>query len=144
MCLVITKDQVNNPQIAENDLEVFKICTKWSEDIAISIFEDFPYRKGELYKTELTYVDPEYHGGFDSVEMRYLSKLERDGNAMMVLHGFHALNSLDKNRLGKLNCLEKDDWVCSFTIPAGSEYLENPTGCIVSNQIIFNDYIYQP
>lgn len=142
MCTIISKKQKGHPKTAETDIEVFKICNKFNEDIATSLFQDYPYRKDKKHETDFTYADPRYEGGLDAKEAKYYSSLE--GEAECVKNGFHALNTLDKDRISKLGCLEYESWICSFIIPKGSKYYKNPTGCIVSNQIIFNNFIYQP
>lgn len=139
MCL-ITKQQ--KPFIAKRDMVVYKELSWVNHEIARSIYEYFSYEIGKLYKTKIKalsytdnwasyddkdsqYLDKYFDGWFTEKKVRVKNKLKCFGQ------GFHSVNKPSR-------FVDVDYTIYECTIPKGSEYYREPTGCIVSNQIIIN------
>ena len=151
MCL-ITKNPI---QIAETDITVFKALTVHGDSLKAP-FQDFTYKKGELYKTniepshEWVVVDFTsfyhlYHELkalgilYESNLIMYATELTENGYKCYG-QGFHSFSN--KNRCDEF-CKPKyiNSVPVRCTIPAGSEYIIDETGCVISNQIIINEVL---
>lgn len=127
MCLVT---QQQKPRITTEDMIVWKILTK----SLMSVFFDFTWERGELYRTEIVILDPscsfEYYNG---TAYDYYEECDKV-TLIQIAQGFHAFTDEEVvdaeisglNRRVKAKCL----------IPAGSEVFEDATGLIVSNQMM--------
>jgi hypothetical protein len=164
MCLVTTQKEA---LIAEQDITVYKLLKvrEYNEDYEsprieyLAPYWDFHYNLGELYKTTIEEIPEEYYGdkcAFDKFDSNVLCNLFKDseGNpnwnpswytgkepATDVKYfgaGYHACTTVER-LTGPDYYGESKIFEC--TIPAGSEYYLNPSGLIVSNQIIINNQI---
>lgn len=152
MCLI-----TNTPEklIAQEDMTVYKILRvspfDFDNGYAFSVyFLGFGYKIGELCITEIKKeTNLSKLTAFDSVDSEWLNKrygypsfysrgwkgaVER-GELTAFGPGFHSF--LNPTRLGT-NCIPKEERKFECTIPKGSEYILDPTGLVVSNQIIIN------
>lgn len=131
MCTVITSRQ--KPKIAKKDIPVYKDVLKVTKHHCMSLFQGFNYIANVLYATEMTIVEDA--GTADNVEAVYSISLFEP---RYVQHGFHAFASIKRMRK---RGVQFDTVEAEFIIPKGSLYYLNGANNIVSNQIIFKDYI---
>lgn len=134
MCTVISNRVKGHPKTASKDIVVYKLGHSLEEgEMFKSPYCRFCYKKDELYTTEFTFATS---GQFDDIEGEYRQSLN---NPQFVAKGFHALIELDVERLtdDSLNIYTR----ALFIIPKGAKYYVNPAKCIVSNQIIFKEFL---
>ena len=163
MCLVTAQKEA---MIAEQDITVYKLLkvreyNKDNESPRIDYYApywDFHYNLGELYKTTIEEIPEDHYGdkcAFDESDRLVLDDLFKDSDgranwspsrysgkepATDVKYfgaGYHACTTVERltaDYYGETKIFE-------CTIPAGSEYYLNPSGLIVSNQIIINKQI---
>ena len=136
MCTIIPLQKQNHPQIAEEDIIVYKLGYRsFREIVFTSELLKYSYLPGEVRHASFSYdtsrnISPMYYG---SAEGTYRDSLK---NPIGVCQGFHALTRLT---LAKHHKISKS--IGRFTIPKGSKYYKNPVGHIVSDTIIFNEFI---
>ena len=129
MCLIVTKK--TKVKIAKTDMVIYKLFKNKIYDNAVfSPYFSGTYTFGALYKTDLS-LSGEF-SYFDDISHRaYTKYYERE--LLSYGKGFHGIKTLE--RLRKVsNIWNKYCFKC--IIPKGSEYVEDSTGVIVSNQII--------
>lgn len=112
-------------QIAEDDIEVYKIVQILDENTLVSIFRYFSYKKGEVYSTVFgSYV-----------------YLDFDVDSLAIDQGFHAYISKEKAMKVFKHVYREEPLpfeVVKFIIPKGSKYVLNLADEeVVSNQIKF-------
>lgn len=135
MCIVISHLVVDHPTIATEDIIVYKSGSKPEKlpEVFSARFFTFYYEKNKLYKTQFkTTIDESW---FDPIEETYRDSLKYP---VYISHGFHALTELDMNRLNSMGGIHK---IGMFIIPKGAHYYETPAKCIVSDKIIFKEFI---
>ena len=133
MCLITTQQE---PLIAQEDMIVYKMMNKNLQ----SIYMEFNYNLNELYQTDIREEDDRFYC-FDIIHRKYILENFPDWNSDFLpkglkcfSHGFHSVNSQER-----IEHFYGSVFEC--TIPKGSEYYTEPTGTIVSNQIIINKLI---
>lgn len=126
-------------KIAEEDIIVYKLL-KIEDNVIKAPYEKFVYEPKKLYKTELqkTYesntfdtVTYLYYNNFSNYSIRKYLILDQ---LICIGPGFHAAFHADRYDRG----IDEDLSIFECTIPAGSEYYEDSTGLLASNQIIIN------
>lgn len=151
MCLITAQKEA---MIAEQDITVYKLfnveLTPEGEKTYTSPFQYTGYRLNELYKT--TIEDTDDDAAFDEIDRNKLNEVFRDSHDRPNWHpywytgsepadvkrigqGFHAMITLER-AIPVLKEWDHSRKIVECTIPAGSEYYLNPSGLIVSNQII--------
>lgn len=142
MCLVVHRD--TQKKIAEKDITVYKELRHIYENVVSACYQDFNYRLEKLYKTEITKETPNevIHTCFDCKDAEVLMKAYGDSwrineNLVSYAQGFHS--ALAQDRFKELAYYNSSIYKC--VIPKGSEYYENLSGLIVSNQIIIKNKI---
>lgn len=130
--------------MTKKDITVWKVLNR---DLT-SYFEQFQYEKGVLNEAELVLLDPTdvwlAFGGEDTKWLNenypkwfsYDTEVRREARKDLICieRGFHS--ALTKKRLSDYN--HHNVRIVKCTIPAGSLYYKDTTGCIVSNKIILN------
>ena len=142
MCLVVHRD--TQKKIAEEDIIVYKELRHIYENVVSACYQDFNYILEKLYKTEITKETPNevIHTCFDCKDAEVLMKAYGDSwrineDLISYAQGFHSAMSQD--RFKELSYYNSSIYEC--VIPKGSEYYENLSGLIVSNQIIIKNKI---
>jgi hypothetical protein len=136
MCTVIPLRKMNKPSIAKEDIVVYKAGLDSLEgNQFVSPFQSFKYELGKTYNVNFDYNNSDV--AFDNKETKYKWKLTN--SYAMVRSGFHALTTLDKKRFNKGSRVYAT--FGKFIIPKGSNYFKNSAGCIVSETIIFKEFI---
>ena len=140
MCWIEIKDNVN-VQIADKDIEVYKIVLDANKQSCTSIVRGFNYTVGTLYAIptiEYEVFDP-YHGRI-KIEKAYHSYTEIHFicNSSCYIHN-GATKCRDLLFGKKVICMpfENDLYIATFIIPKGSKYIINTKGEIVSDKIIY-------
>ena len=138
MCTIIKLSQKNRPRIATKDIQVYKVGS-WinRNDQFTSKYYGHDYVSDQLYTAEFSYSNNDSCS--DSTEADYYVKLREKGvKQVFVGQGFHAYVSID--RISREYGFKPIN-LGLFVIPKGAEYYLNGAGNIVSNQIIFKEYI---
>jgi len=136
MCLITTQKK---PKKARKDMLVYKALRECSETIASSVYECHKYILGELYTVQIQ-QDNDWTAA-DQDDQAWLTRNYPNWNhgteteLICIGAGYHA--STTPKRIQKW--FTEPIYEC--TIPKGSEYYEDATGLIVSNQIIINKKI---
>ena len=138
MCLITNQKE---PLVAQEDMVVYKGLTALEDNKAGSIYESFSYILGQLYTTEMQQDDD--WCAADTPSVRWLDnnypnwhRGEEKEHLICIGPGYHS--SLTERRI---SYHRKSDSIYQCTIPKGSLYYTDPTGLIVSNQIIINHII---
>lgn len=131
MCLIVKKE--TEKQIAVEDIIVYKrLLFEKCNGLINAEYYPFCYELNVLYTTEIKssdnfqYFDDKSHYGISTLGV---DKLIPYGE------GFHS--AFKKNRLHKK--YGTDIFQC--TVPMGSEYYQDRSGLLVSNQIIINKIV---
>ena len=142
MCLVVHRD--TQKKIAKEDITVYKELRHIYENVVSACYQDFNYTLEKLYKTEITKEthNEVIHTCFDCEDSEVLMKAYGDSwrineDLISYAQGFHSAMSQD--RFKELSYYNSSIYEC--VIPKGSEYYENLSGLIVSNQIIIKNKI---
>lgn len=130
MCLVTTDPTVH---IAEEDMIVYKQGLKETENIFNSSFYTFSYKKDVLYETEIgigtgLYFDCMSDRVYDNIEEKHLHYFGP---------GFHS--AFNPNRFNDTGT--EEDSIAEFIVPKGAEYIKDATSLLISNKIIFKQWI---
>lgn len=140
MCWTETRNNIN-VQIADKDIEVYKVVFKASKQSCESCIKGFMYEANIRYKIPFIYIKKLYIGStvIFCVEKAYHSYTKIR----------HTLRRLDEknptygvkgiivgNQLIPLP-INNPYYVATFVIPKGSQYAVNRKGEIISNQIIY-------
>lgn len=130
MCLITTQEKC---KIANKDIICYKLVLEGKHKF-VSVYFPFSWEPNKVYKQELNVEKTIYYQVFDTlVENHYLREYLNSYNKpelISVTNGFHAAK--EKKRFNN------DNWVgvmAEVIIPKGSEYYEDETGLIVSNQM---------
>jgi len=136
MCTVIQKEQL--PKIAEKDIEVYKLAQVKMSDTFMSAYKGFCYKAGKEYRTEFTFSNIAEQVS-DSYELKWRNITIPVYNRRYVMEGFHSYNSIKRLKLTELYSYSVI--IGLFIIPKGATYYENGAGNIVSNRLIFKNYV---
>lgn len=131
----------NACKIAERDIVVYKMGSI-SENIFISLYKNYIYKKGKINKDIVLVPDIRY-------EVNGVFRIEDPLYA--IYRGYHSYTSISMSYsdlgldsrtiyLGKLPyilLLRNYCYIATFIIPKGSNYFENDRGEIVSSNIIY-------
>lgn len=139
MCTVIKLSQKYHPKTAKKEIVVYKVSQTVLKDSFYSMIRYHPYIKDKLYTTAFTYHP--WGSSSDVVESTYAMSLRINRTAVFVYNGFHSYISLE--RVDKAGYVVPSPRIGEFIIPVGAKYYENECGNIVSNQIIFKDYVFK-
>jgi hypothetical protein len=151
MCL-ITQQLV--PNIAENDITVYKFLKKLEKHYESFLYTKFKYFPGVLVttvireSTDLNFYDPISRIKYDEI----IKKMNLSHGASRAGHhardqgmikslgsGFHSFRAERKgDSKPNVNLKKRYISLVECTIPKGSLYYEDATGLIVSNQLIVN------
>ena len=132
-------------QIADRDIEVYKIVSDASKQFCKSIIQEFIYEaniryemdameleessfSSAFYTTNLIYIEKAYHS---YTKIRFTLKKPSDPYSEHGYKGIIAGNLLMSMRI------DNPYYIATFVIPNGSQYAVNWKGEIVSNQIIY-------
>ena len=132
-------------QIADKDIEVYKIVSDASKQFCKSIIQEFIYEaniryemdameleessfSSAFYTTNLIYIEKAYHS---YTKIRFTLKKPSDPYSEHGYKGIIAGNLLMSMRI------DNPYYIATFVIPKGSQYAVNWKGEIVSNQIIY-------
>lgn len=126
MCLVTTDATI---KIAKKDMIVYKLGTmSFSGKYFISEMQNYTYLLGVLNTCVIS--EPDADGQYyDQLVFDYYQDLS---NKKYITIGFHSAKK--KDRLSGYSFTQ----IVKCTIPKGSQYIEDKTGLVVSNQIIIN------
>lgn len=155
MC-IITKNPI---KIAEQDIPVFKVLEKYdnsSDSCLHAPFNStFTYNLNYLYKTEIKesnkWLVADMHAyNYLECELEKLNLNKKAGlfslQSELRFHGyecygqgFHSLITKERCDIFRGHGAMGSYYVTmECTIPAGSKYIIDGTGCVISNQIIIN------
>lgn len=141
MCWIENRDNLDI-QIADKDIEVYKVVLEADKQSCISCVQGFIYEANTLYK-------------MPSIEMMggtYINSICYIPNIISVEKAYHSytkiqhtLKRFDASKYkgliagNQLTSIRFDNpyYVATFIIPKGSQYAINWKGEIVSNQIIY-------
>lgn len=163
MCLATDQKE---PKIAEQDITVYKLLSKRNSlvdekqiNTYTSPYQGFQYLFNYPYKTRIEESTEDTAVFDDKAEVwarnkvvehypelrderlyRILERGFRRGLLKSYSNGFHSARST--KRLGTV--YHHDQVYVECTIPAGSEYYEDGTDLLVSNQIIINKEVTPP
>lgn len=132
-------------QIADKDIEVYKVVLEADKQSCVSCFRGFVYEANTLYKRpsiqmERTYIDGvQYLSNIVCIEKAYHSytrvqhtlKRIEEKNYPYKYKGLIVGNQLVSIKFGN------PYYVATFIIPKGSQYAINWKGEIISNQIMY-------
>ena len=128
-------------QIADKDIEVYKIVTYANKQSCVSIVKSFNYTANMLYKIPtLECNETARRYGTIKIEKAYHSYT---GVQFIYDSAFHRVNGVYRCKrmiLGNRRMFisfENDGYIATFIIPKGAVYTINSCGEIVSNQIIY-------
>ena len=144
MCWIELKENVNI-QIADKDIEVYKVVLEADRQSCKSCVQSFMYEANTLYKmpsielkktsisstfyiTDLIYITKAYHS---YTKIRFTLKKPYSPYSRHEYKGIIAGNLLMPIRI------DNPYYVATFIIPKGSQYAVNCRGEIISNQIIY-------
>ena len=128
-------------QIADKDIEVYKIVTCANKQSCVSIIKNFNYIANILYKIpalECNEIDRRY--GIIKIEKAYHSYTGAQfvcNSTFRVVKGVYRFKSIILGNRRMLMSLENNGYIATFIIPKGAVYTINRCGEIVSNQIIY-------
>lgn len=142
MCWIELQENVNI-QIADKDIEVYKVVLKANKKSCKSCVKGFMYKANTIYKIPSV-----------KIEKTYICKAFGVSNIISVEKAYHSytklqytLKKVDKEStiykgiiVGRhLMSIRIDNpyYVATFVIPKGSQYAVNWSGEIISNQIIY-------
>lgn len=139
MCWVERKEAVDI-QIADRDIEVYKIVYKANKKSCKSCVRGFMYEANTLYKmpsVQISFnvlniigIEKAYHS-YTKIQYTLSRIYEKDSiyTGKRIIFG---------NQLRSI-ILDNPYYVATFVIPKGSQYAVNWKGEIISNQIIYTD-----
>jgi hypothetical protein len=142
MCLVTFQKE---PFIAQKDMIVFKTVRIMNGKLIPSIFTDFwQYVIGALNETKIERIYKNISFA-DNIASKYFKEKYKIPSTSDILllgawaigPGFHSYKHIARDTY-----LYGNQTLVKCTIPAGSEYFEDPTGLVVSNKIIVDKILY--
>lgn len=132
-------------QIADKDIEVYKVVLLANKQSCVSCIQGFTYEANIKYEmpamkveetsfdstfctNNVTYIEKAYHS---YTKIRFTLKKPSEPNLIYGYKGIIAGNLLIPT------AIDNPHYVATFVIPKGSQYAINWKGEIVSNQIIY-------
>ena len=137
MCTIITREQSKKPDVATENITVYKFGRKTRVGNFVSPYLDYMYQQDIIKSTKMTYSDYDGNGASDTVESLWAYANIPIENKIWVMEGFHAFTTL--NRI--LDHYPAYKTIAEFIIPQGALYHRNGADNIVSNQIVFKKFI---
>lgn len=140
MCWIERLENVSI-QIADKDIEVYKIVILANKQSCVSIIKNFNYTANILYKIPTL--------EYDEIARRYETlKIEKAyhsytgvqfvcNSTFRTVKGVYRLKSIILGNRRMFMSLENDGYIATFIIPKGSKYIINTKGEIVSDKIIY-------
>lgn len=140
MCWAERLENVNI-QIADKDIEVYKVVYKADKKSCKSCIRGFMYEANTLYK-----IPTLEH---DEIARRYkVLKIEKAyhsytgmqfvcNSTFRVVKGVYRYKSIILGNIRMFISFENDGYIATFIIPKGATYIINTKGEIVSNKIIY-------
>ena len=128
-------------QIADKDIEVYKIVTCANKQSCVSIIKNFNYIANILYKIptlECNEIDRRY--GIIKIEKAYHSYTGAQficDSAFNRVNGVYRCKRIILGNRRMFMTFKNDCYIATFIIPKGAVYTINHCGEIVSNQIIY-------
>lgn len=139
MCLIT---DIKEKFIAQEDGIVYKHL----EYNLQSPVQGFKYEEEKLYKSHIRKCNLDHADLADNTCHEYINRYySRDWRFLTQEliafdKGFHSYESLERAKMEHwLGCA-----IFKCTLPKGTEYYKDATGCIVSNQIIINHEVSNP
>ena len=144
MCWAERLERVNI-QIADKDIEVYKVVYKANKQSCKSCVRGFMYEANTLYKMPPIQINKSYMClTYSDISMIYIQKAYHSYTKIQPTLGRLYEKSLIYKSKGiifgnQLSAIRLDNpyYVATFVIPKGSQYAVNRRGEIVSNQIIY-------
>lgn len=135
MCLLTNQTK---PIITTEDIIVYKVVKNLIEDIIVSTYQRFPYKKNELNKTKFTYGNPDARAPFDDVDF---ASWRGESPEKVIEKGFHFAFTI--KRLEKIveHYYMPERIIAEFLVPKGSKIYKGKEDLGVSNQIIYTGNI---
>lgn len=137
----INLEKLTNMQVADKDIEVYKIVFEANKQSCKSCIQGFMYEANTIYKMpyicmrcerklygtpNIVHVEKAYHS---YTKIQYtLKKVNRDSTIYKGIIAGKQLMSVK---------FDNPYYVAAFIIPKGSQYAVNWSGEIISNQIIY-------
>lgn len=132
MCTVITERMREHPRIAKRDLKVYKAGYNNWDGIFHCSYRSYAYEKDVEHNTDFGFS---YDSSvYDKVEKNYSDSIP-EGNRVYVTNGFHSFLTKCKDRVSSRESF------ALFIIPKGSKYYCNKVGNVVSDTIIFKNFL---
>jgi hypothetical protein len=142
MCTAILKEDFKKgPKIAKTDMVVYKVNTKdiLNPEVFRSEYQTYTYRINDLHDADIIVSDDDECVS-DGVEHAFVIATKGTwGSFHYILRGFHAYVSLARVKQSWKPWIECT--IGRFIIPKGAQYYKNACGNIVSNQIIFKEFV---
>ena len=130
-----------NIQIADKDIEVYKIVTYANKQSCVSVVKNFNYTANVLYKIPtFKYDEIARKYGVLKIEKAYHSYTRVQfvyNSTFRVVKGVYRYKSIILGNRRMLMSFENDGYIATFIIPKGATYIINTKGEIVSNKIIY-------
>ena len=130
-----------NIQIANKDIEVYKIVTCANKQSCVSVVKNFNYTANILYKIPtLEYDERARRCKILKIEKAYHSYTEIQfvcNSTFRVVKGIYRCKSIILGNRRMLMSFENDGYIATFIIPKGATYIINTKGEIVSDKIIY-------
>ena len=130
-----------NIQIADKDIEVYKIVTCANKQSCVSVVKNFNYTANILYKIPtLEYDERARRCKILKIEKAYHSYTEIQfvcNSTFRVVKGIYRCKSIILGNRRMLMSFENDGYIATFIIPKGATYIINTKGEIVSDKIIY-------
>ena len=128
-------------QIADKDIEVYKIVTCANKQSCVSIIKNFNYIANILYKIPTLEYD-KIAGRYEAIKIEkayhsYTGVQFVCNSTFRVGKGVHRFKSIILGNRRMLMSFEYNGYIATFIIPKGAVYTINHCGEIVSNQIIY-------
>ena len=144
MCWAERLENVNI-QIADKDIEVYKVVYKANKKSCKSCVRGFMYEANTLYKMPSIELEKSYiHRMYSVISMIYIQEAYHSYTKIQyTLSGIYEKDPIYTgksiifgNQLREI-ILYNPYYVATFVIPKGATYIINTKGEIVSNQIIY-------
>ena len=130
-----------NIQIADKDIEVYKIVTCANKQSCVSVVKNFNYTANILYKIPtLEYDEIARRCKILKIEKAYHSYTGIQfvcNSTFRIVKGVYRCKSIILGNSRMLMSFENDGYIATFIIPKGAKYIINTKGEIVSDKIIY-------
>lgn len=128
-------------QVADKDIEVYKVVLEADNQSCVSCIQNFMYEANTLYKMPSIEIGKTYIDGVHYIsDIVYVEKAYHSYTKIQ-----HTLKRFDASKYkgliagNQLTSIRFDNpyYVATFIIPKGSQYAINWKGEIISNQIMY-------